>query len=518
MIGGCSDDESTPAAGGQGGTATGGSKATGGSAGQTGGTGGTGTGGKMGTGGSGNAPTGGKAGAAGTGATGGTSTGGDTGTGGISGDAGNGSGGEPGGDGGGGSGGSGDQCITLTSLEHTLLSALGPLPTVPADPTNQYADNAAAATLGQRFFFDKAFSGALAIDSDLGTTGQTGKVACSSCHLGQMMEDDRSMPPQVSRAANVHARNAPGMVNSSFYVWTNWAGRFSAQWELPLPVAESPVIMNGTRLAIAHRIAAKYRADYEPIFGTLDAELGTTSTRFPASGKPNATTPGAWEGMASADRDIVMRVFVNFGKSLQAYTRKLVSRNSPFDQWMAGDCEAVSESAQRGAQLFVGKARCVSCHSNSHFSDDGFHNLGVAQGVPPMPDQGRFADAASLIGASAINSANATLSDSPTVGAARLAGLTNPMPESTRGAFRTPDLRGVAETGPYMHSGQLATLEDVVNFYDAGGGTPVTGTRDPLIVPLGLTITEKADLVAFLRTLTGQAVPAGLLTDTSAAP
>ena len=155
----------------------------------------------------------------------------------------------------------------------------------------------------------------------------------------------------------------------------------------------------------------------------------------------------------------------------------------------------------------------------SHFSDDGFHNLGVEKGVPANVDQGRFADAASLIGATAINSSHATLSDNPAVGAARLAGLTNPMPEMARGGFRTPDLRGVAETGPYMHSGQLATLEDVVNFYDAGGGaTPPAGTRDPMIVPLGLTSAEKADLVAFLRTLTGQAVPGGLLTDTSAAP
>jgi cytochrome c peroxidase len=104
------------------------------------------------------------------------------------------------------------------------------------------------------------------------------------------------------------------------------------------------------------------------------------------------------------------------------------------------------------------------------------------------------------------------------VGAARLAGLTNPMPESARGAFRTPNLRGVAETAPYMQSGQIATLEGVVDFYNSGGGTPMTGTRDPLLVPLGLTNEEGTDLVAFLRTLTGDPVRAVLLMDTSAAP
>jgi cytochrome c peroxidase len=406
-------------------------------------------------------------------------------------------------------------------VERAALEQLGPLPAVPADPTNAYADNAGARALGQRFFFDKAFSGTLGMDSDLGLTGQIGRVACSSCHLGESMEDHRSMPPEVSRAAGVHARNAPGLVNSSFYAWTNWAGRFSAQWELPLPVAENAVIMNGTRLAIAHRIAQRYKSEYEAVFGyTLDAELGTTtSTRVPQSGKPNAASPGAWEAMAPADRDIVMRVFVNFGKALQAYTRQLVSRNAPFDRWVGGDCDAMSESAQRGAQLFAGKAGCTNCHSNSHFSDDGFHNLGVPQGVPTAVDQGRFADAASLIGPTAINSANPTWSDNPTVGAARIAGLVNPMPDSTRGAFRTPDLRGVAQTGPYMHSGQFATLEAVVDFYNVGGGaTPVTGTRDSMIVPLGLTAGEKADLVVFLGTLTGEPVRPALLVDTSAAP
>jgi cytochrome c peroxidase len=404
-----------------------------------------------------------------------------------------------------------------------MLEELGPLPEVPADPTNQYADSPMARALGQRFFFDKAFSGPLGISSDLGVIGETGKVACSSCHLGESMEDHRSTPPEVSRAAGVHARNAPGLVNSSVYVWTNWAGRFSAQWELPLPVSESGVIMNGNRLAIAHRIAARYKTEYEAVFGALDPELGTTtSARFPVSGKPKPVTDpptadGPWELMQPADRTIVMRVWVNFGKALHAYMRQLVSRNAPFDRWLGGDCNAIGEQAQRGALLFVGKARCKNCHSTAHFSDDGFHNLGVPQGVPTAVDQGRFADGLSLLNA-AVNAANATFSDDPIVGMSRIAGLTNPMPEVTRGAFRTPNLRGVAETAPYMHSGQFATLEDVIAFYNAGGGTPVTGTRDSVIVPLALTAGESADLVAFLRALTGAAVPAALLTDTSAAP
>jgi cytochrome c peroxidase len=517
---GCDDsDDGEDGTGGssQGGSGTSGSN--GGTAGSRGG-----SAGASGNAGSSGATTGGRAGSTSTGGAAGTSQGGDAGAG----DGGMGTGGDvPGGMGGmGGEGGDPEPCgiEALSSAERAALAALGPLPvTPPADSTNQYADNPKAAALGQRFFFDKAFSGKLAIASDLGAIDEVGKVACSSCHLGESMEDHRSMPPEVSRGAGVHARNAPGMVNSSFYKWTNWAGRFSAQWELPLPVSESGLIMNGNRLAIAHRIAARYKAEYEAIFGTLDPELGTTtSTRFPPSGKPKPVTEpptadGPWELMQPADRTIVMRVWVNFGKALHAYTRKLVSRNSAFDQWLGGECDAISSQAERGALLFAGKAGCTNCHSGSHFSDDGFHNLGVPQGVPMAVDQGRFSDGVALLTA-AVNSANTTYSDDPAAGAARLVGLTNPMPESARGTFRTPNLRGVAETAPYMHSGQLATLEAVIDFYDAGGGTPVTGTKDSMMVPLGLTAGEKSDLAAFLRTLTGEPFPASFLVDTSAVP
>ncbi|HEX6767614.1 MAG TPA: cytochrome-c peroxidase, partial [Polyangiaceae bacterium] len=299
-VAGCSEDPESPGATGSGGSSSG-TSGTGGSKGGTSGT-SSGTGGSTGGAGTGGAPTGGRA---------GSSSGGSAGTN-DAGDGGMGTGGDvPGGAGGegGGSGGS-DRCgIAVSDVEHALLERLGPLPAVPADTTNQYADNAAARALGQRFFFDKAFSGKLTIASDLGAVDEVGKVACSSCHLGEMMEDQRSNPPQVSIAAGRHARNAPGVVNSAFYVWTNWAGRFSAQWELPLPVVENGVIMNGNRLAVAHRIASRYRAEYEAVFGALDAELGTTSTRFPPSGKPKPVTDpptadGPWELMAPADRDI----------------------------------------------------------------------------------------------------------------------------------------------------------------------------------------------------------------------
>ena len=127
----------------------------------------------------------------------------------------------------------------------------------------------------------------------------------------------------------------------------------------------------------------------------------------------------------------------------------------------------------------------------------------------PATDDGRFKDVPPLL--ASIFNVNGAFSDKTDTG--KLAGLTNPMPDSAKGQFRTESLRGVALTAPYMHAGQLATLEAVIDFYDAGGGATAVG-----LSPLGLTAEEKADLVTFLGTLTGDPVPTALLANTAAAP
>ncbi len=437
-----------------------------------------------------------------------TSTdGGSGGTTDVGGAAGNDSGGPGGAAGDGGSGGAEDPV-------RVHLWNFSPLEEVPPDSTNAFADDPDAAALGQRLFFDEKFSGPLKIDSDLGLIDQTGKVSCRSCHGSPLMDDDRSNPATVAIGAGLHTRNSPAVVNSSFYAWTNWGGRFAAQWELPLAVVENGVIMNGNRLALAHRIFDVYKADYEAVFGALTPEIGTDAARFPAAGKPKAAAidpDGPWELMAADDRTIINRILVNYSKAIAAYMRLLVSRNAPIDQFAAGDDAALSDAAKRGVLLFDGKAQCSQCHTGPHFTDNGFHVLGVPQTGPNVPatDDGRFKDVPPLL-TSTLN-INSPFSDDTNTG--KLGGLTNPMPDSFKGAFRTPGLRGVALTAPYMHSGQFATLAEVIDFYDAGGSVT---TEAGLLQPLGLTAEEKADLLAFLNALTGEGVAPALLTDTSA--
>jgi cytochrome c peroxidase len=149
--------------------------------------------------------------------------------------------------------------------------------------------------------------------------------------------------------------------------------------------------------------------------------------------------------------------------AIAAYERTILSGDAPYDRFKAGDAAALSESAQRGLKLFTGKAHCSACHAGPNFSDNAFHNLGV----------------------------NIT-KDKPDLGRSEISNL-----EGDRGAFKTPTLREIARTAPYMHDGSLATLEDVVDYYNKGC-TP-NPQLDEELFPLKLTTEEKADLVQFLK-------------------
>lgn len=155
-------------------------------------------------------------------------------------------------------------------------------------------------------------------------------------------------------------------------------------------------------------------------------------------------------------------------KAIAAYERTLLSGDAPYDRFKAGDKTAMSESAQRGMALFFGKANCSACHSGPNFTDNAFHNIGV-----PGNDAGREAISKSL---------------------------------GDRGSFKTPTLRDIARTSPYMHDGSLKTLEEVIAHY-AKGGT-AHEQLDEEIYELKLTDEQKADLVTFLKEgLSGASYP-----------
>lgn len=401
----------------------------------------------------------------------------------------------------------------FTTTEWETIQGMSPLPAVPADPTNKYADNPDAVAFGRRIFWEKRYAGPIVVADDgmnggLGAAGETGKVSCGSCHFPEAhWADTRSKPNNLSVGVNRGTRNSPSLLNVAFYDWYTWAGRLDTLWTQGASAMESPDMV-GNRCGIAHMLwdDMSYRTAYNALFDDdLPAALDPAApdaARFPAACRPKAAgaADGPWEMMAADDRVAIQRVMSNLGKAIAAYERKLVSGNAPFDKYAAGDTKAISASAKRGLKLFIGEAFCVQCHQGPNFTDQKFHNLGVPQTGPNVPatDTGRFDDIPKML-SNPLNG-KSQFSDDVAAGTKKLEGIMQQ--ETDKGAFRTKNLRGCSTTGPYEHNGVFNTLREVVDFYAAGGGaTPYT--KDEKIKPLTLTDTQKEDLVEFLKTLTG---------------
>lgn len=413
----------------------------------------------------------------------------------------------------------------FTEAEWQKISRSSPLPPPPPSPTNRFADRVDVAELGQRLWFEKRYAGALSVqgtaeNGGLGNMGETGKVSCASCHNPEhWFTDVRSKPNALSLGTDWTGRNAPSMVNVVYYEWGNWAGSHDQFWKQGAGSPESRDNFNSDRMRYVRVIYSYYRDHYNALFdpdlpAELDPETGDLA-RFPLSAKPRTDgTIGPWEKMHPDDQHIVKTIMANCGKSLEAYERLLISGDSAFDRYVAGDFDALNASAKRGLKLFMGKAGCGSCHTSETFTDQEFHNTGVEQSnLAPNFDNGRFYDAGRF---KSDWNGDSIYSDDPELGKAKLDGLV-PMP-SMVGQFRTKSLRHVTETGPYFHNGSVATLTDVVRFYNRGGGAEGTypGIKDERLVPLHLTEGEIADIVEFLGSLTGKPIPAYLTVDTSA--
>ena len=435
----------------------------------------------------------------------------------------------------------------------------------PPDPSNKYVGNPAAELLGQAFFFDPAFSGlptqvdAINRPSPPARTPacQPLGISCATCHdLGRAGVDTTSIPGHVSVGAGWTDVNALAVVNSAYRPVVFWNGRADSLWALNVVVAESATTLNGNRLRTAHQIADRYAEPYNRVFaddfGPLD--IGAVNA-LPPSGNGKSTAFSAlagsgepfirpaWKYESSDQKAMVNRILVNWAKAIAAYEYKLTSRESDFDLYVqqGPDSSAIPAAAKRGARLFAGKAGCIDCHSGAQLTDEKFHNVGVPQSgltVPLLEDCPASKDprnaACDCVSDAALKCApwgaydglrrlRDTDSTSPTFNRwlrtsgwsddptddSRAAYVKDAPADRLRGAWRTPSLRNVALTAPYMHDGRYATLEDVVWHYNTGarnaGGEQVSPENIAAqIKPLMLTDTEAGDLVAFLKTLTAR--------------
>lgn len=400
----------------------------------------------------------------------------------------------------------GDDAVTFTPREISQILSHR-LPAPPDDPTNRWADDPRAAAFGQYLFFETRFS-------------RNGEISCATCHVPDLAFTD-GRPVAVGLAPL--DRNSPSILNAAYRRWLFWDGRADSLWMQAVEPFEHAREYGGDRTAIIRTVAQDeaMRRAYETIFGALPKM--TDASRFPDEARP---VPGdeahpahlAWKNMNEEDREAINRAFTNLGKAIAAYERQLIVRNAPFDQFAAALAEgraaeaeaAMPAAARRGLKLFLGPANCRACHFGPNFTDEEFHN----NGVPPLAD-GPPNDAGRYEGLSRLLnhpfSAAGRYSDDPQSETARRT-LRLRRSSETWGQMKTPSLRNIAQSAPYMHAGQFESLEAVVRFYSTLEGQVQAGHhRETILQPLNLTEREIRDLVAFLESLTGSVDDPSLL-------
>jgi len=387
--------------------------------------------------------------------------------------------------------------------ELSLLKNLwiGNLPATPPNAEqNRVSGNPDAVALGHKIFFDKRFSA-------------NGKVACASCHKPELYFTDGLATAQGIASV---ARNAPTIVGAVYNHWFFHDGRADSLWAQALGPLENALEHGGNRMQYAKIIFndAALRGSYEKLFGSMP-DL-SDDNHFPSDAAPvgEALSMTAWQNMNEKDRKAVTDIYVNLGKAIAAYEQQLIPAPSRFDVYVEAVinqnaralANTLSENEVAGLRLFVTKAQCTICHIGPMFSDLEFHNVRTVTMPVKTPDLGRYEGVKQVL-ESEFN-CRGEYNDAADKACPDLQYVVMGK-HDTLAAFKTPSLRNVSRTAPYMHSGQYATLSEVLRHYN-DPPKKIIGDSDLLFIKL--TEQELTQLEAFLLTLeSGINAPPALL-------
>ncbi len=385
--------------------------------------------------------------------------------------------------------------VAFSPEELQILTTLSPLGPLPDSPTNRVADHPEAVDLGKVLFFESRWS-------------RNREVSCATCHDPQHSFSD---PQPRSVGLSRTKRNAPALWNLAWNRWYFWDGRADSLWSQSLKPLEHEDEMGSTRVRIARFVATDPELSglYQKVFSGLPS-MNWDELPRDACPKPSAIDHPhhlAWHSLPEADKMVVNQIFANIGKAIEAYERTLVIRKTPFDRFVAGlltrnkeEVASLSPKAQRGLKIFAGKGQCTLCHHGPNFTDREFHNIGLDEGSGEAADLGRFAG----IDEVKVDPFNGLgpYSDNRSEPSNRSLRYVARKPANL-GEFKTPSLRNVARTPPYMHDGRFSTLGDVLQYYSELDQEAALGHREEALTPLHLSPEELADLEAFLESLSG---------------
>ncbi|NQY65613.1 MAG: cytochrome C peroxidase [Alteromonadaceae bacterium] len=392
--------------------------------------------------------------------------------------------------------------VDIAFLKRFSINALG---TPPESASNQFANNEFAAKLGKKLFFDKSLS-------------QNNQFSCASCHQPERYFTDGL---KRSTAVGTTHRSSPTILGAAYSPWQYWDGRKDSLWSQALGPIEDINEMNTTRVEYARQLLKKYPQDYQNIFGELSLSF---LDELPAVGSPlgDKNAQAQWQAMDKSLKHQVNRVFTNAGKVMMAYQRQLTLPMSRFDQFVEllakvqtsnsdSNSKNISQLSDiltpaevQGMRLFVGKANCASCHNGPLFTNYEFHNIGAPEIGMPSVELGRHQGVKELL--TDEFTCLSVWSDATENDCAEMLFLKSSGPELV-GALKTPTLRNIGATAPYMQFGQFDNLQQVLGHYNKPSPPIYNRDQHPNrphfdILPLKLDEQELLALESFLRTLT----------------
>jgi len=336
----------------------------------------------------------------------------------------------------------GVMAAVVTTADGIEVADIGPLPPVDANPDNAPTD--ARLALGRALFFDNRISA-------------TGTMNCATCHLPHQGWTVQT-PLSPANPGWVERRNSPTLINVGYNEALIWDGRAWPLEKQAIGSTKNPV-HKGQDI---EKLMAMFKED-EDLVKMFKEAYGSA---------PNAD---------------------DYGKALAVFQRHfIVTGPSPFDRHAEGDTSAMDEAAVRGMSIFKGKGNCVACHNGPNFTDSGFYNIGLSHN-PILDDEVHQ----KVLKFDAKRTKNADWENIATDPGRYL--ITHE--KSDWGRFKTPTLRNLEDTPPYMHDGRYWTLDEIIDHYDSGGDN--TRNQDSRIKPLTLSEQEKQDLKAFLLALRG---------------
>ena len=380
-----------------------------------------------------------------------------------------------------------------TPEEGVLLASLSPLPPVPPDPTNAWADDEDAARFGRTLFFDPRLS-------------STGTVSCATCHDPALGFSDGLA---LSEGIGTTPRHAPHLWNVGNHRWFTWDGHCDSLWCQAVGPLEADAEMDSSRLALAHTLSDNpdLREAYEAVFGALP-EVG----HLPEQGRPVADDSDhpdalAWATLTAAEQDAVTGVTVRIAKALAAFQRRLRTRPTRVDAYVeafvARDedamAAALSSEEEAGLRHFLTDGQCHLCHGGALYSNREFASVGLGpRAWLDLEDLGRYTGI-TLLQDGEFNAAS-PWSDDPSGEAAQRIDRLNQTTEQL-GLFKVPGLRNIAASPPYMHGGHFQTLTEVVEHYVRLEEEVLVGHLDDFMEPLPWDDADVAEVVAFLEAL-----------------